>query len=49
MSGLCAAVENKDNSMLESINKDISSRDKEVIIPLYSVVVRLYLEHCVRF
>lgn len=40
---------NKANRMLDCIYKDISSRDKEAIIPLYSVLVRSHLEHCVQF
>ncbi|GAB0181495.1 mitochondrial enolase superfamily member 1 [Grus japonensis] len=49
MSGQTAAVANKANRMLDCINKGITSRDKEVIIPLYSVLVRPHLENCVWF
>ena len=41
MSEHCAAGAKKANRMLGCINKGITSRDKEVIIPLYSVLVRL--------
>jgi len=47
MNEQCAAVEKKTNSVLGCINKGITSRDKEVIIPLYLVLVRPQLENCV--
>ncbi|PKU45149.1 rna-directed dna polymerase from mobile element jockey-like [Limosa lapponica baueri] len=43
MSGQCAAAAKKAKGMLGCINKGITSRDKEVIIPLYSVLVRPHL------
>lgn len=47
MSELCAAAAKKASRMLGCINKGITSRDKEVVIPLYSVLVRPHLEYCV--
>lgn len=40
MSGQCAAAAKKGSRMLGCINAGITSRDKEVIIPLYLALVR---------
>ena len=49
MSEQCTASAEKANRILGCINKGITSRDKEVIISLYSVFIRPHLEYCVQF
>lgn len=49
MNEQCAAEAKQDHGMLGSINKDTTSRDKEVIVILYSVLVKPHLEYCVWF
>ena len=43
------AVEKANYSILGFIKRSITSRLSEVILPLYSALVRLYLEYCVPF